>query len=125
MTETAVLPTSDPMSLAPAVEIVVPVHDEERGLDTSIRTLAAYLTDHFTVPWAITVVDNASTDATWAISQRLADTVDGVRCLHLDEKGRGARCAPRGAPATRASSRTWMSTSRPTSTRCSRSSRPC
>jgi putative flippase GtrA len=86
---TALLPARDPAAAAPAVEIVVPVHDEERDLDASIRTLAAYLTDHFTVPWVITIVDNASTDATWAISQRLAETLDGVRCLHLDEKGRG------------------------------------
>src|SRR4051794_24555218 len=86
---TALLRRPDSAAGSPTVEIVVPVHDEERDLDASIRTLAAYLTDHFTVPWAITIVDNASADATWAISQRLADTVDGVRCLHLDEKGRG------------------------------------
>ncbi len=89
MTETAVLPTSDPMSLAPAVEIVVPVHDEERGLEASIRALHDYLRDHFTVTWAITIADNASTDGTWSIAQHLAATLDGVRCLHLDEKGRG------------------------------------
>ena len=39
--------------------------------------------------WAITIADNASTDRTWAIAQRLAATLDGVRSLHLDEKGRG------------------------------------
>lgn len=72
-----------------AVEIVVPVHDEERDVETAIRTLQAYLTDHFAVTWTITVADNASTDGTWAIAHRLAATLDGVRCLHLDEKGRG------------------------------------
>lgn len=86
---TALLHDPDATSVAPAVEIVVPVHDEERGLEASIRTLQAYLTDHFAVPWAVTIADNASTDGTWAIAQRLAATLDGVRCLHLDEKGRG------------------------------------
>ncbi|HEY3673588.1 MAG TPA: glycosyltransferase [Acidimicrobiia bacterium] len=74
---------------SPLVEIVVPVRDEERGLDASIRTLQAYLIDQFTVPWAITIADNASTDTTAAIAQHLASTLDGVRVLHLDEKGRG------------------------------------
>jgi putative flippase GtrA len=74
---------------AVAVEIVVPVHDEERGLEVSIRALHDYLRGHFTVTWAITIVDNASTDRTWSIAQHLAATLDGVRCLHLDEKGRG------------------------------------
>jgi putative flippase GtrA len=87
--ETAVLRSSDPIRLAPAVEIVVPVFDEERDLEASIRTLHAYLTEHFTVPWLVTVADNASTDGTWAIAQRLAATLDGVRALHLDQKGRG------------------------------------
>ncbi len=72
-----------------AVEIVVPVHDEERGLEASIRSLQTYLAQHFTVTWTITIADNASSDRTWAIAERLAATLDGVRCLHLDEKGRG------------------------------------
>jgi putative flippase GtrA len=89
VTETAVLLTTERTSLAPAVEIVVPVFNEERDLEASIRTLHSYLSDHFTVSWAITIVDNASTDATEAIARGLATTLDGVGCLHLDEKGRG------------------------------------
>jgi putative flippase GtrA len=78
-----------PRDVATAVEIVVPVHDEERDLEDSIRALHRYLTEHFAVTWAVTVVDNASTDRTWVIAQRLAATLVGVRALHLDEKGRG------------------------------------
>jgi putative flippase GtrA len=89
VTETAVLRSSDPISVAPAVEIVVPVFDEERDLEASIRTLHAYLTDHFTIPWLVTIADNASTDRTWSIAQRLAARLDGVGALHLDQKGRG------------------------------------
>jgi putative flippase GtrA len=72
-----------------AVEIVVPVFNEERDLEHSIRALHGYLTDHFTVTWAITVVDNASTDSTWTIARQLAATLPGVCALHLDQKGRG------------------------------------
>src|SRR6202043_3922808 len=37
----------------------------------------------------ITIADNASTDATWAIATRLAAELPWVRALHLDRKGRG------------------------------------
>ena len=72
-----------------AVEIVIPVHDEERDLERSVRALHRYLSEHFAHSWAVTVADNASTDATWAIALRLASELDHVGALHLDEKGRG------------------------------------
>ena len=37
----------------------------------------------------ITVADNASSDATFAIAHGVADELAGVRAVHLDEKGRG------------------------------------
>jgi len=86
---TATLRHSPLPETATAVEIVVPVHNEERDLAGSIRTLQAYLTDHFAPTWTITIVDNASTDGTWAVAEQLAHTLDRVQSLHLDEKGRG------------------------------------
>jgi putative flippase GtrA len=88
-TSAAVLHRPDATRDTLAVEIVLPVFNEERDLEASIRTLHAYLSDHFTVPWVVTIADNASTDRTWSIAQRLAATLDGLRALHLDEKGRG------------------------------------
>jgi putative flippase GtrA len=81
---------TDPTPLpTTAVEIVIPVHDEEAGLDASVRHLHQYLSHDFAHSWAITVADNASTDGTWAIAARLADELDHVDALHLTEKGRG------------------------------------
>ena len=84
-----------------AVEIVVPVHNEEAGLEASIRRLHAYLTDEFPLPWLITVADNASTDRTWPIACRLAYELDGVQGVHLEAKGRGRalRAAWTASPA--------------------------
>ena len=81
----------DPHGDRPAatVEIVIPVYNEEAGLEESIRTLHAYLTDHFPLSWTITIADNASTDRTWPIACRLALIFDGVRAVHLAKKGRG------------------------------------
>jgi len=75
--------------LGPDVEVVVPVYNEEAALEASVRRLHAYLTDRFPLRWAVTIADNASTDATWAIACRLADELPAVRAVHLDRKGRG------------------------------------
>jgi putative flippase GtrA len=71
------------------VEIVVPVFNEAQDLATSISLLHGYLERNFPLTWLITVVDNASTDDTWAIACRLAGELDGVRAVHLAQKGRG------------------------------------
>jgi glycosyltransferase involved in cell wall biosynthesis len=71
------------------VEIVVPVYNEAAGLEPSIRRLHAYLNERFPLTWLVTIVDNASTDGTWAIARRLAAELDGVQARHLDRKGRG------------------------------------
>ena len=72
-----------------ALEVVVPVYDEQGSLTASIRTLHAYLTAELDVPWLITIADNASTDATLDIATQLSYDLDRVAVLHLDEKGRG------------------------------------
>jgi putative flippase GtrA len=74
---------------APVLELVIPVHDEERGLERAVRTTRAFLDAQLPYPARLTIADNASTDGTWAIACRLADELDGVRALHLDAKGRG------------------------------------
>jgi len=71
------------------VEIVVPVHNEELGLEPSVRRLDAYLSSNFPYPYCITIADNASTDTTWQIATVLADDLRRVRAVHLSEKGRG------------------------------------
>ena len=73
----------------PAVDIAIPVHNEEGDLERSVRRLHDYLVSRFPFPARITIVDNASTDATWTIAQRLASESDGVRAIRLPEKGRG------------------------------------
>ncbi len=71
------------------VEIVIPVYNEEAGLEASIHRLHRYLSERFPLTWVVTIADNASRDHTWGIACRLAGELPGVRAVHLSEKGRG------------------------------------
>ncbi|MFF3330046.1 glycosyltransferase [Streptomyces sp. NPDC002888] len=73
----------------PTVEIVIPVHNEERALPGCIRTLHARLREELPYPWHITVADNASVDRTLAVARELAGELPGVGVVHLERKGRG------------------------------------
>jgi putative flippase GtrA len=74
---------------APWVEIVVPVYNEERSLEGSVRRLRTYLDRSFPFPSVVTVVDNGSGDGTSVIAARLASELDGVRAVRMMDKGRG------------------------------------
>src|SRR5439155_6782642 len=73
----------------PHVDIVVPVRNEERDLAPSVRRLVAYLRESFPFSARITIADNGSTDATWAIADRLARELPEVRAVHMELPGRG------------------------------------
>ena len=89
MTATDLAPASTQPSATLAVDIVVPVFNEARDLEPSIRRLHAFLRDDFPLAACISIADNASTDGTYLTARRLADELDGVRVVRLEEKGRG------------------------------------
>ncbi len=88
--------SAPPAVIAPAartrrvdVDIVVPVYNEQAALAMSVHRLHHFLEQEFPLSWRITIADNASTDDTWSIAERLASTLSGVAAVHLDAKGRG------------------------------------
>jgi glycosyltransferase involved in cell wall biosynthesis len=76
-------------TLTPAVEIVIPVHNEQRVLASSVRKLHTHLKRNFDLPFKITIADNASTDATLDVARALSLELAEIRVLHLERKGRG------------------------------------
>jgi putative flippase GtrA len=72
-----------------ALEVVVPVYNEQATLEQSIRTLHDAMSEMFDEAWLITIADNASTDATRVISDRLSLDLKNVQAIHLNQKGRG------------------------------------
>ncbi|WP_233548738.1 glycosyltransferase [Galactobacter valiniphilus] len=74
------------------VDVVVPVYNEERDLEASVRRLDAYLAGLYPAGgpgYRITIADNASTDSTREVGAALAASLPHVRLLHLEQKGRG------------------------------------
>jgi glycosyltransferase involved in cell wall biosynthesis len=72
----------------PVLDVVIPVFNEEAQLAASVEQVRDRCAS---LPWSfrITIVDNASTDATSVIGRHLAETHASVRFLRLAEKGRG------------------------------------
>ncbi|MFJ1765166.1 glycosyltransferase [Amycolatopsis sp. NPDC088138] len=91
-TASASRPGTVPVDLAgprPVLDVVIPVYNEETDLEPCIRRLHAHLAEHVSYPYRITVADNASTDTTLQVAERLAREFPEVAVHHLDEKGRG------------------------------------
>jgi putative flippase GtrA len=79
---------ADPL-LVPALDVVIPVYNEEADVESCVLRLHAYLYAHFPYCFRITIADNASTDATLQIAHRLAARLPEVTAVHLEQKGRG------------------------------------
>jgi glycosyltransferase involved in cell wall biosynthesis len=78
-----------PDGTTPVLDVVVPVHNEERDLEDCVRRLHAQLTHTFPYRFRITVADNASTDRTLERARALEAELAEVTVVHLAEKGRG------------------------------------
>ena len=106
MTSTTLIVTdtssSEVTKTTPAVDIVIPVHNEAADLAASVQRLHAFVRDQLPFSCRITIADNASTDSTLLIACEIADRVDGVRVVHLPQKGRGRalRAVWESSPAT-------------------------
>ncbi|MFF2187932.1 glycosyltransferase [Streptomyces sp. NPDC058155] len=73
----------------PVLDVTIPVHNEERDLESCVRRLHDHLARTFPYRFRITVADNASTDRTPAVAARLAASIPEVTAYRLEEKGRG------------------------------------
>ena len=72
------------------INITIPVYNEEKVLEKSIRYLYDFLSENFNnFDWEILIADNASIDNTLNIAKKLSQELNKVKYLHLDEKGRG------------------------------------
>jgi glycosyltransferase involved in cell wall biosynthesis len=80
---------ADATMVATAVEVVIPVYNEERQLAASVHRVAEFLRAELPYSHRILIVDNASTDGTWAVARRLEAELPTVEARRLEQKGRG------------------------------------
>jgi glycosyltransferase involved in cell wall biosynthesis len=72
-----------------SIDIIIPVYNEEHVLAESVAALRKFLAQGFAHQYRIVVADNASTDGTLAVAQKLAQKHTDVASLHIPQKGRG------------------------------------
>jgi len=75
--------------LIATVDITIPVYNEEDALPNTIAVLTSFLQDKLVNPWQIVIADNASTDNTREVSEKLCGQYPGVNYLRIPQKGRG------------------------------------
>jgi glycosyltransferase involved in cell wall biosynthesis len=78
------------MPVPKSVDLVIPCYNEAHVIAGSVEKLRAWCEANLPYTWRIIIADNASTDDTLGVAQRLAAAdPDGVGVVHLDQKGRG------------------------------------
>jgi glycosyltransferase involved in cell wall biosynthesis len=73
----------------PLLSVTVPVLNEAECLIPNIRRLSAFLEQLQEFPFEIVIADNGSTDSTLSLAHNLANELQNLRILHLDQQGRG------------------------------------
>jgi protocatechuate 3,4-dioxygenase beta subunit len=71
---------------APIVEIVAFGHNRGAVLESFVRDLHAYLSEHLPAVWLLTIADNGSTDDSWLTATALAETLPRTRAARLEER---------------------------------------
>ncbi len=76
-----------------SITIAIPVYNEEADLPKNIPKLHSFLKENMNnYDWEIVIIDNASTDRTSEIGQRLSQQIR-IKYLRLEKKGRGRALA--------------------------------
>lgn len=71
------------------VEIAIPVYNEESDLETRVLELCRFLESEFPFTARVVIVDNASTDRTFEIAQKITAVEKQVSVIRLEAKGKG------------------------------------
>ena len=76
----------EPDNPTPVVEVVAFGHNRGAALETFVKDLHRYLDDHLPAVWLLTIVDNGSSDDSWAAATGLAATLPNTRAARLEER---------------------------------------
>jgi len=71
------------------INITIPVYNEEQILEANVLRLFDFCQKNLLDQWQIIIADNASTDQTKAIAQKLSQIHPQIICFSLLQKGKG------------------------------------
>lgn len=72
------------------IDVALPVYNEEKELKTNTLKLYKFLKKTYGKDnFIITIADNASTDSSFQIAQKLQEEYSEIKIVHLERKGRG------------------------------------
>jgi glycosyltransferase involved in cell wall biosynthesis len=72
-----------------AVDVIIPVYNEEVVLPQSISTLVSFLRQNVDLAYRVLITDNASVDGTERVARQLVDEYPEVEYRRIPRKGRG------------------------------------
>ncbi len=72
-----------------SINLLFPVLNERLRLENGIERSMAYLKEHVTIPYCLTILDNGSEDETPEIGRRLAEKYPEVSYVRVGERGVG------------------------------------
>ncbi len=81
--------SASPASSRPTVDVVIPVYNEVKVLEDSVRKTLALFDAQPQYDWHLVIADNGSNDGTGDLARRLESEDPRVRALLLTIKGRG------------------------------------
>jgi len=73
---------------SPFLSIIIPAYNEESSLPQTLEQVFAFLEGE-SYPTEVIVVENGSSDKTFALAQELAEKYPNLRVLHNEEAGKG------------------------------------
>lgn len=78
------------MAKKTTVLVVIPIYNEQEELEANTLKLHSFLKKHCSAyAWRIMIADNASTDRSLEIAQKIEKKHSETAVMHLDQKGRG------------------------------------
>lgn len=72
----------------PFLSLIIPAYNEEQRLPASLQSVYAFLAEQ-TYAWEVLVVENGSTDRTYAVAEQFAAAHPGLRVLRAEGRGKG------------------------------------
>jgi glycosyltransferase involved in cell wall biosynthesis len=75
--------------MAPMIDVVIPVLNEEKALPKCVSSLREFLWKHSPYEFRIVIADNGSTDQTTSIAEDLSKKYPEVSWTRLEVRGRG------------------------------------